>query len=1177
MQSGRLIYTPDLYNLFRSHCGSCHADQGLGDWRRATLDEFIDNASKDIDSVLSSLTSDDPDVVMPPYAQTRKLWKDRGPEDPVRELVALLTAWYGAGAPQDVFNLPPGEGEADPSKSPYVIDETLAARLTNIGNCLPDKKHFATDTSTMDKLDARFAALKTSDDLPPSLTDTDVTSLDSAALAATGLFAFAPEYPLWSGNAGKLRYVRVPRGQTIRFDRDAQAFVFPPNTRFYKTFMQKVMHEDGTSFHYRKLETRIIVARPDGPDAPDGSHTTQALFGVYAWDETETTATLVRDPLRDGTRFRDRLVSYINNEQLAAPVLSGPAPNKILALRQAKAMATWAIPGSARCVQCHMGSPSKNFVLGFTPLQIRRRVTGEGGAYEPTGVDELYQLQRLSALGVVSGVSKPDDIVLLESSQGTRTPRNPEELKAQAYALGNCANCHNPRGYPTINNPGLRELLNFWPNKETGGLFRFPLDRVSPRIKRGPNQNVDIPYITPSLIDFGATRDPDFPKDSFSARVSSDSLDLTETAYIAAPWRSLIYRNVDTPFMYVFDAALFPHMPMNVAGFDTRVPGIFGDWMVSIPARLKLVKGREWNYEAITVQPYEEVTSDDPTYEQVVAASKKRLALYQEGGVAPYDFMASGPHDEVHKTTRFLNYRRKLYAPETSDIIDWTLNPVNGDFRPLDLVALPSLRDEELAMSEPTDPVLHKFAAEEQDGVPDRPHWAVTDITDSPPPWYPRRSDWETVLVKQEFIPPPNGAPFEESKLRKQKLAVALLQDITLTERFRAFATTPAPFTTWVEKPGCDLSAFPTVSSLPPDQRRPWMPKIGTNTTDSAATTNGHGILWSESPGGVVYKEICINCHGVKLDSRGRQADNLMLITGGTTRVANFRDGLFGPSHPDENGAPPVVGGNIAAVFASAPTTQATAEDWAARYTAWMALGGTLTKVDSGIMGLVAAAPALDIRRPGVVDPDVGTDANMLAVATALCRQSVGLFPGYMGTALFDLGDGDVNWKMRNAGLVRTNGDLDTWRKVCTFDNPPPVAVMLAGSKADRDTIYGLYPATGYPTTAPIGGPGNQVYTGVTADNPMPWCMDPPNTDEERAILADIVRLYRNGQDVPLCPSDWLASTKPATAEELERWTTRGAINAGFSVFLYVQEQIRNLAEGKPNRPSYDACEQLKH
>ena len=59
---------------------------------------------------------------------------------------------------------------------------------------------------------------------------------------------------------------------------------------------------------------------------------------------------------------------------------------------------------------------------------------------------------------------------------------------------------------------------------------------------------------------------------------------ITGHTFVAAPWRSLIYRNVDAPFPYYDDYVPFPRMPMNTAGYDYRAPRLMGDWMVSLPA-----------------------------------------------------------------------------------------------------------------------------------------------------------------------------------------------------------------------------------------------------------------------------------------------------------------------------------------------------------------------------------------------------------------------------------------------------------------------------------------------------------------------------------------------------------------------------------------------------------------
>ena len=68
--------------------------------------------------------------------------------------------------------------------------------------------------------------------------------------------------------------------------------------------------------------------------------------------------------------------------------------------------------------------------------------------------------------------------------------------------IGNCAHCHNPRGLPSVTKPELSTALNFMPDGKDGGVFEFPLERMSPVRQRGAGGDVPIPYITPSLRDY---------------------------------------------------------------------------------------------------------------------------------------------------------------------------------------------------------------------------------------------------------------------------------------------------------------------------------------------------------------------------------------------------------------------------------------------------------------------------------------------------------------------------------------------------------------------------------------------------------------------------------------------------------------------------------------------------
>ena len=293
-----------------------------------------------------------------------------------------------------------------------------------------------------------------------------VSTFDGVELSKSGVVAYAPGYPLWSDDAGKLRYVRVPQGQSIHFDKTTQQFEIPPNTRFYKTFLKRIVDTDG-SYRYRKIETRLIVARPDQNNADGTAAKQTALFGSYRVVErrrAESDAVLVQTP-KLTTERPSPIHKYFHHtdfEPLAADLLGGQPKNPEVTLVLDQAARHYEIPSSDRCVQCHMGSPSQSFVLGFTPLQINRRPQSVGGNIEATGADELTQLQRLIDAGVITGIGSPSDVLPLEQSEGDRSPRNDSELVAQGYILGNCAHCHNPRGFPTVQNPraqGPAQLL----------------------------------------------------------------------------------------------------------------------------------------------------------------------------------------------------------------------------------------------------------------------------------------------------------------------------------------------------------------------------------------------------------------------------------------------------------------------------------------------------------------------------------------------------------------------------------------------------------------------------------------------------------------------------------------------------------------------------------------------
>ena len=393
----------DLFTRFQSICGACHGPQadppGFGGFRLATADDFSSYPWV-ADNVLAHVESDGPDPnnpdgptsPMPPFGSGGRPFSERTPVDPVYQFDALVRAWIAAGQPS-TFPKPTsggdaGAADAGPSAT-FTMPVSVGLAMTNIGNCIPDAPMVA--LGDMQKaardLDAMFQGLtKTRDPnaaakdqlgLPEHLSQTDLVSFDSAILAQNRVVAFQPAYPLWSDDAGKLRHVRVPLGQSIQFEKATQEFTIPENTRFYKTFMKKIVDTDG-SIRWRKIETRLIVARHEPVNLKASQDDVNSLFGSYQWNDSETEATLVETPLTNSEPFADTLFLYNTDEQLAAEVLKQNPANVDLALLTNGAARHYAIPSSTRCVECHMGSPSQSFILGFRPVQLNRRPTGRG-------------------------------------------------------------------------------------------------------------------------------------------------------------------------------------------------------------------------------------------------------------------------------------------------------------------------------------------------------------------------------------------------------------------------------------------------------------------------------------------------------------------------------------------------------------------------------------------------------------------------------------------------------------------------------------------------------------------------------------------------------------------------------------------------------------------------------
>ncbi len=757
---------------------------------------------------------------------------------------------------------------------------------------------------------------------------------------------------------------------------------------------------------------------------------------------------------------------------------------------------------------------------------------------------------------MITGISSPSDVLPLENAEGTRAPRNVHELDAQAYMVGNCAHCHNPRGFPSIRQPEIANVLVFLPGPgDNEGIFQFPLETTSPLRKRGLLQNLDLPYVTPSLFDLpdGSASlkffCPDQPSGSCEGSGESGQ-------WVLAPWRSLIYRNVDTPYDYFDDYTLFPHMPLNTSGYDCRVSKLMGDWMVSIPARLKhpslsqsmLPVDGEFGPNANTdEQPYEEVLPTDSDYAAAVGAAAVRLNQYHTIGFR-YDF-----------------------CPDTytKDVVD----PVIQSEVDLGVPIVPDL-GEFYSASDPNLMIMPTL-------TPISPDYISFDDTNPAGDWFPRRPDWESALVNPD-IPTFIASETSSDQLTADEAedltnVVQALEGVSLTADVRAALTQGVPFGLWdTSVPGCNFNGVPTAGSFTGASRPQWM-----DLTSPPATAP----VLVESAGASVFTTICFNCHGLQADSKGLLADEITSLTGGDARVADFRDGLFGPLD--------MPGANRDRVYGpDAATLGLTSDDLASRYMAWMALGGTQKHLPQDVLLQVSLSPVLGQVRTHIA---IQGTPDMLKLGLSLCQQ---IATSDSSVSQFSLAkfatSGNLGWS-DNTGLIDSNGDAEMWLKLCSLGNRQIVRVpFVDGSWTAASRVTGLsvsgfnlYWAVGpkgedYYGANPVMDQRGNLHQGITADNLFPICIPKPTDATELGYAtAALAASPVQGNVMPFCPDGFAQAshqlnvvTGGGTTDFADgrKWAARGAINAALAVFLYL-DQIERAPSSR--QPLYNQCNLL--
>ena len=190
-----------------------------------------------------------------------------------------------------------------------------------------DARHRTTTLALALLMAVTAAAVPQDDDvdaLPEVLSATGLYVDGSITQVRPDVWAFTPQYPLWSDGADKQRWIRLPPGGVI----DASmpdVWRFPAGTRLWKEF----------SHGGHRIETRFIERRRNGA----------WRYASYVWNADGSDATLA--PARG---------------VVAMPVAEAP-------------QGRYDVPARADCTSCHEGTAQP--VLGFSALQL---VPGRGAS-----------------------------------------------------------------------------------------------------------------------------------------------------------------------------------------------------------------------------------------------------------------------------------------------------------------------------------------------------------------------------------------------------------------------------------------------------------------------------------------------------------------------------------------------------------------------------------------------------------------------------------------------------------------------------------------------------------------------------------------------------------------------------------------------------------------------------
>ena len=273
----------------------------------------------------------------------------------------------------------------------------------------------------------------------------------------------------------------------------------------------------------------------------------------------------------------------------------------------------------------------------------------------------------------------------------------------------------------------------------------------------------------------------------------------------------------------------------------------------------------------------------------------------------------------------------------------------------------------------------------------------VTDLTEPPGDWGPRRPDWNTIvldnMVDMGDLPPDLSA--RAAELQERANVLAAVQAVSLTPSIEDLVLTEAPFGLWQE-------SRMAATSLPPARfRMSWLGKAGCGNGTLPrwmAAAEPHppdAPVYMQAPGAAVFTNILhqlpwtagrlpwplVGCHlehdggdgaGRPLPGRAVRAD--LLARRQQSRHLRSRQRPARLGRQDDR-------------WTKVTASGLSADHSGARYMAWMALGGTRAKIPDAILNIVGTTRVLGVPRGSHALPEASP--NMLKLAQALCAQVI--------------------------------------------------------------------------------------------------------------------------------------------------------------------------------------------